>query len=404
MTRGTPLRLLVVSPSHDVFEPTTGTGARLHELASRLADRHRVSVLCPAEFAAEPPDWVDAAYGFDRFGPGYLTDLNPLFLRAVRRALDSEPFDVLHVALPKGVVASKLAVRAGGHEAAVVYAAQNVEAEHARDVDDPTLPVYKRLVGSRLIPRIERVSLAAADYVTTVSERDRETFVRRFGVDPDRILAVPTGTTVPEPATLADPAERRRELGLDDRPTLVFHGSYSHPPNREAVSALVERVVPGLRDRGVDVQLLLVGDGMPAVDDSAVTTAGFVEDLYGTLAAADAAVVPIRHGGGTKTKVFDYLGVGLPIVTTEKGAEGIELVDGEHALVVADVDESFVDAVAQVVTDDELGRRLSEASRTLARERYAWGRSVDRLAGFYEGLVWRDRTDPEERERARTVG
>lgn len=387
VTHGSRLNILVVSPSHDVFEPTTGTGARLHELAAGLAATHRVSVLCPAEFAAPSPSWVDGTYGFHRHGPGYLTDLNPSFFRAVRRALRSGPVDVVHVALPKGVVASTLAVRAGGHDAAVVYAAQNVEAEHAREVSDPTLPTYKRLLGPHLIPRIERLSLIAADAVTTVSERDRTTFVDRFGVDPDRVLAVPTGATVPDPETVADTEQVRRKLGVDERPTLVFHGSYSHPPNREAVSVLVETVAPALRDRGIDAQFLLVGDGMPEIDAPGFHTAGFVDDLHSTLAAADAAVVPIRHGGGTKTKVFDYLGVGLPIVTTAKGAEGIDLSDGEHALVVADVYEAFVDAVERVATDAELRDRLGSAARQLATDRYAWERSVDRLASFYERIA-----------------
>lgn len=381
------LRLLVVSASHDVFEPSTGTGARLNELAAGLAERHTVSVLSPAAYADDPPAWVHRSYAFDRHGPGYLTDLNPAFLAAVGRALRSEPLDVVHVALPKGVLASALAVRVGGHDTAVVYAAQNVEAVHARDVEDPELPLYKRLVGPRFIPALERLSLRAADYVTTVSERDRETFVERFGVDPARVRAVPTGTHAVDRDRLADRDVVRSRHGLHDGPVLVFHGSHSHPPNREAVRLLRDRVVPGLRDGGVEAQCLLVGRGMPTVPDDAFRTAGFVDDLFSTLAAADAAVVPIRHGGGTKTKVFDYLGVGLPIVTTAKGAEGIELVDDEHALVVPEVDDGFVDAVERVVTDEPLRQRLGAAARRLAEGQYAWERSVEALSTFYESVV-----------------
>lgn len=383
----TPVRVLVVSPSHDVFEPSTGTGARLANLAAGLADDHAVSVLQPAAFDREPPDWVDHDFRFERVGPGYLTDLNPHFVAAVRRALRVESFDVVHVALPKGVVASALAVRAGGHDAAVVYAAQNVEAEHVREVDDPTLPTYKRVVGPRLVPAVERLSLRAADYVTTVSERDRETFVRRLGVDPARIRAVPTGATAVDRDALEPRASVRRRLGLDDRPTFVFHGSYSHPPNREAVELLARRIAPALRERGVDAGFLLVGPGMPEVDDPDFTTAGFVADLDSTLAAADAAAVPIRHGGGTKTKVFDYLGVGLPIVVTGAGATGIDLVDGEHALVTPDADGRFVDALARVATDPALRDRLGDGARSLATGRYAWDRSVETLAAFYREML-----------------
>ncbi len=54
------------------------------------------------------------------------------------------------------------------------------------------------------------------------------------------------------------------------------------------------------------------------------------------------AVVPLVSGEGVKLKVLDYMAVGLPIVATKKGAEGLDLVNGKHAIIVNDVNEEFV--------------------------------------------------------------
>lgn len=313
----------------------------------------------------------------------FLLDLNPSFLSALTTILRAEDVDVIHTS--HGVCAAAVLARVLSPATTVTYAAQNVEAEHARDFVDPELPVYKRLLGPRLIPLIERATVRCADLVTTVSEKDREAFVDRYGVSPDRIETIPTGAQSISASELESPAIVRERLGLDsDRPVAVFHGSYAHPPNEEAVTLIVDEIAPALRDRGVDIQFLLLGKEVPAVDSDDIVVPGFVEDLHSVLHAADLAVVPIRHGGGTKTKMFDYISVALPIVTTTKGAEGIDLIDGEHAYITADVDETFLECIARLAAEPELQAELETALRSLA-DRLTWDRSVERIAAFYDG-------------------
>jgi len=375
-------RVLFVSPGPSIADPESGEGARLHNLSRHLAEEWDVYTLVPEAVADETPSWVRRQYTYSQWSMPFLTDLNPSFLRSVRHAISDASIDVVHVST--GVCASRLVAVVGG-DVAVVYAAQNVEADHAQDFVDPDLPAYKRLFGPRLIPLIERASVGCAAGITTVSEKDRGRFVERYGVDPGRIRAVPTGTESIDSDSLEDPTVVRDRYGLGDGPVAVFHGYYEHPPNREAAELIDERIAPALRERGVDVEFLLVGKGAPDVSSPNVHAVGFVDDLYSVLGAADLAVVPILHGGGTKTKVYDYVSLGLPIVATKKGLEGIDLEDGRHALVTAGVDEAFVEAVEEVVVDEDLSSELTENLRRLAEE-WSWDRSADRLEAFYREL------------------
>jgi glycosyltransferase involved in cell wall biosynthesis len=382
MTSNGSDRVLFVSPGPSIADPESGEGARLHHLSQHLAEEWEVYTLVPDDIADEPPTWVQRQYTYSQWSMPFLTDLNPSFLRGVRRAIRDASVDVVHVST--GVCAARLAAALDG-DVTVVYAAQNVEADHAQDFVDPDLPAHKRLFGPRLIPLVERASVTCADGLTTVSEKDRERFVERYGVNPDRVRAIPTGTESIDGDSLEDPIAVRDRYGLGDGPVAVFHGYYEHPPNREAAEVIDEQIAPALRERGVDLEFLLVGKGAPEVSSRNVHTVGFVDDLYSVLGAADLAVVPILHGGGTKTKVYDYVSLGLPIVATEKGLEGIDLEDGRHALVTAGANEPFTEGIERLVTDGDLSTELSKNLQQLAEE-WSWDRSAERLETFYRWL------------------
>lgn len=372
--------VLFVSPGPELVTPASGEGTRLKHLSQELAEEWDVLALVPESTGDARPEWVRRQYTYQQWSLPFLTDLNPSFLRVLSRVLRRERVDVVH--LSHGVCAARALSALFRTGALVSHASQNVEAEHARDFVDPELPVHKRLLGPRLIPVIERATVRYADCVTTVSEADGEALVDRYGLDETRVRAIPTGTNVIEASALEPRETVRERYGLDAEAIGVFHGSYAHPPNAEAVEVLAETVAPAVRERGVDVEFLLIGKGMPEIDDPDVTTAGFVEDLFSTLNVADFAVVPILHGGGTKTKVYDYLSLGMPLISTAKGVEGIDVEDGVHGLVTEGVDEAFVDGVVRLARNSELREAFSGNICELARER-TWERSGERLSAFY---------------------
>ena len=51
---------------------------------------------------------------------------------------------------------------------------------------------------------------------------------------------------------------------------------------------------------------------------------------------------------------------GTPVVTTPVGAEGLDLVQGEHALIAADADDMAA-GITRLLSDDDLWHRLAAA-------------------------------------------
>lgn len=157
------------------------------------------------------------------------------------------------------------------------------------------------------------------------------------------------------------------------RNSLVFTGSFRYQPNYEAMIWFLDRVYPLVQSQVPDVSLTITGDHMdlalPARTN--VTCTGFVDDVRPYIARASASVVPLLSGGGTRLKILEAMALGTPVVSTSKGAEGLDVEDNRH-LVIADRAEDFASQVVKVINDSELRCHLSDNGYRLVQAKYDW--------------------------------
>ena len=69
-------------------------------------------------------------------------------------------------------------------------------------------------------------------------------------------------------------------------------------------------------------------------------------------------------------KILDYLAAAIPVVTTSKGAEGLNLVDGDQLLIRDDFKE-FSDTLFDLLHDTERARAIGAAGRAYV-EGFDW--------------------------------
>ena len=129
--------------------------------------------------------------------------------------------------------------------------------------------------------------------------------------------------------------------------TFLFVGSFAYYPNLDAARFFIEEILPRLsRTAPAPVRLMLVGRGLtPKLAavfsrQPAVTVVGEVASLHAWYAKADAVVVPLRAGGGTRIKILEAFAHQRPVVATRVGAEGLAVEDQRH-LLLADSAEAF---------------------------------------------------------------
>ena len=78
-----------------------------------------------------------------------------------------------------------------------------------------------------------------------------------------------------------------------------------------------------------------------------------MDDVRCPVAEASGCVVPIRQGGGTRLKILEAMALGTPVVSTSKGAEGLEVTPG-HDILIADEPAEFADQVIRLLRDAAL--------------------------------------------------
>ncbi|WP_240151643.1 glycosyltransferase [Oleiagrimonas citrea] len=163
--------------------------------------------------------------------------------------------------------------------------------------------------------------------------------------------------------------------GPTGRTDVLFVAGFAHPPNEDAAIWLVESIMPTVWARHPETKLYLVGSNptakVKALAEARVVVTGFVEDdeLQRFYRTSRVAVVPLRYGAGVKSKVVEALQQGLPLVTTEVGAQGLDRLD--EIVTVSDDAGALADAVHRLLEDDDAWRAVSDAGAEFAEKHFS---------------------------------
>jgi glycosyltransferase involved in cell wall biosynthesis len=132
---------------------------------------------------------------------------------------------------------------------------------------------------------------------------------------------------------------------------------------------------------------MLVGKNPPKITHPNIITTGFVENLDEHIAAADIGLVPLLKGGGTRIKILEYMASGKAVVSTLKGAEGLNLQNGAEILLTEYPDSKFVDLVLKLIEDGSLRKSMGVKAKEKAELLYDWAKTAEKAVEIYSKLV-----------------
>lgn len=177
----------------------------------------------------------------------------------------------------------------------------------------------------------------------------------------------------------------------EPRYDVLMTGSFEWPPNADSLEWFLRTVLPRLLEERPGTTVKVVGPGSErwrgrATPDG-VSFVGRVDDIAPYFRTARVLVVPLRIGSGIRVKIVQAFGARLPVVSTAKGCEGLDVEGGRH-LMIADEPWPFAKAVAGLLDDAERRAALAREARTLAEGTHdAYGERLplvevcERLAG-----------------------
>lgn len=170
--------------------------------------------------------------------------------------------------------------------------------------------------------------------------------------------------------------------------TLIFAGAFTYQPNYDAMVWFLQEVFPLVRAHIPQAHLTITGNhaNLPLPSTDNVTLTGFVTDVRPYVARAAASLAPIWTGGGTRLKILEAMALRTPVIATTKGAEGLDVVDGQHML-LADDPHSFATAVCRLLQEPVLRQQLAQNAYDFVSQHYSWPAVAPRFLEVVEQVA-----------------
>jgi O-antigen biosynthesis protein len=202
-----------------------------------------------------------------------------------------------------------------------------------------------------------RVALES-DQVWCVSDSDKE--ILNTKVPAAKVRVIPNIHNLHE-----------RGRAFQEREGLLFIGSFLHRPNCDALAYYVNQIHPLVSEVLPQAILYVVGSHMTedifAFDSPSVKVLGYLRDVDELFRTTRVFVAPLRFGSGMKGKIGQAFSYGLPVVTTQIGAEGFGISHGAEVL-IADDPGAFAEAVTRLYNDCKLWQRLSDNGHAYVKQ------------------------------------
>jgi glycosyltransferase involved in cell wall biosynthesis len=170
---------------------------------------------------------------------------------------------------------------------------------------------------------------------------------------------------------------------------IIFVAGFGHPPNEDAACWFVNEILPLIRAEVPDADVSIIGSH-PTEQVQALTGDGIAlfanvsdADLEAAYEQARVAVVPLRCGAGVKLKVVEALRAGVPLVTTQVGAQGLPGLS--QVVAVEETAASFAAAVVALLRDDVAWKKRSRQQVEFARTRFSRQVMTESLLGAFRG-------------------
>jgi glycosyltransferase involved in cell wall biosynthesis len=370
------------------YPPNQGSKIRAYYLLKALAAKHEVALLSFEDVDLDPA-WVE-----------HIRQLCPLVEIVRRKPFEAgtgktwlgwlSPLPSAVVAIRSPEMRDRVAQVASSWKPDVVVALTFVTAPYALevpgvpkvlDIDNfmarmlqEAIPMagnplarFRRWLAYWKFLRYERSLYPRFDLCLAVTESDRRAVARQMPLQAEQLIVTPNGV---------DTHYNHLDSVVPIPATLVFNGAMTYNANYDAVAYFLNEIYPQVIRQMPDVRLRVTG-GTKGVDlgglplDEHVELTGYLPDIRPVVAQSWACVVPLRIGGGTRLKILEAMSLGTPVISTAKGAEGLEVENGVH-LLIAETAAEFAEQVLRVLRSADLREHLALNAARLVAEKYEW--------------------------------
>ena len=172
------------------------------------------------------------------------------------------------------------------------------------------------------------------------------------------------------------------------RPLSIFHiGSMEWQANEQGVMWFLKKVWPRVLSAQPNVKFHLAGKGLSKTDprffQTGIVNHGEVDDAEVFMQSRGIMIVPIQAGSGIRIKSLEAMALGVPVVSTSIGAQGLTVESGKQ-MIIADDPEGFADGIIQLLLNPAASQEITQQARAYVEQHHNLKRNTAELLGFLQ--------------------
>lgn len=302
--------------------------------------------------------------------------INPFFI--YKLITEAKNCDVVIAHFPSSFFASRLWLR---KKLPIFYVAHVFEYGLIKQIT-------KNIIIKTYVKFLEKYACKKAYKILCTSTADRDVIVSAYHIDIDKIDVLPNTVSITDDIILntTEKLEFRKKLGFEPSDFMVlYHANFGVIANKDALDFIVSRLVPVVQKRNLDMKIIIVGASIPKehTSNEVITFYSDVPQIWPYLRISNVEIVPLRIGSGTRLKILECFHAEIPVISTEKGIEGIKYVEGIHALISTLDENEFIDKILYLKNNRDISKQLSKNAKELFIHEY----SNNAIRNKYEELI-----------------
>lgn len=387
------MKILIISPFFPYSKVCHAGGKFTYEIIKALSQRHEIHLLSRIEpdqivFVSEMEKFCTHIELFPFKTPETVNIVSILRIIVsylslglkVNKLIKSEAFDVVQVEhVETGLLIKK------AKDIPTVLVAHDVITKPAKRRYMASKGILKKTFNYlrwKVTKKVEKYIAGKFNKIFTLSKQDKKILLK---MNKDLSISV-----VPYPVM-----DAISTFGYKREPkTLLFAGAMHRDVNIESVLYFYEKIWPHIRQEIPDARFYIVGNKPDqrvkalAKKDKDVVVTGFVEKLEPYYLKASVFVSPLFIGGGIIAKNLQAMALGLPVVTTSIGNEGIEAVP-DRDILIADDSQIFTDKVLLLLRDAQKWEEIADNGKRFVLKNFELGSVVKKIEDSYRVLLGR---------------
>lgn len=172
-------------------------------------------------------------------------------------------------------------------------------------------------------------------------------------------------------------------FSIKDDNYIVFTGAMDYRPNIETVIWFSQQIWPNVVARCPKSKFYIVGSSPPKAvleleKTQGIVVTGRVDDVRPYLSNAKAAVAPMLMARGIQNKILEAMAMELPVMTSQRGVEGLENCPLDN-LYVTDSEQEMIDWVCEKLNNPQSS---AKDARAWLERHYSWDAKLTPLLDY----------------------